>query len=85
MLMKPLSGSGSRGMMVEAIKTFGADSIIGRMVSVVQGSADTTFYIIAVYFGSVGVRNTRYSVGCGLLADVAGAIAAVAVTYLFFG
>jgi len=85
MLMKPLSGSGSRGMMVEAIKTFGADSIIGRMVSVVQGSADTTFYIIAVYFGSVGIRNTRYSVGCGLLADVAGAIAAVAVTYLFFG
>jgi spore maturation protein SpmA len=84
-LMKPLSGSGARGMMVEAIKTYGPDSLIGHMVAVVQGSADTTFYIIAVYFGSVGVRNTRYAIGCGLLADLAGAIAAISVTYLFFG
>ncbi|MDD2798094.1 MAG: nucleoside recognition domain-containing protein [Bacteroidales bacterium] len=83
--MKPLSGSGARGMMVEAINTFGVDSLIGRMVSIVQGSADTTFYIIAVYFGSVGVRNTRYAVGAGLLADIGGAIAAISVTYLFFG
>lgn len=84
-LMKPLSGSGARGMMVEAIKTYGPDSLIGHMVAVIQGSADTTFYIIAVYFGSVGVRNTRYAIGCGLLADLAGAIAAISVTYLFFG
>ena len=78
------SGSGSRGMMVDAIKTFGPDSIIGRMVSVIQGSADTTFYILAVYFGSVGVKNTRYAVGCGLLTDFAGIVAAISVTYLFF-
>ncbi len=84
-MMKPLSGSGSRGMMVDAIKTFGVDSIIGRMVSVIQGSADTTFYILAVYFGSVGVKNTRYAVGCGLLTDLAGIVAAIFITYLFFG
>lgn len=83
-MMKPLSGSGSRGMMVDAIKTFGVDSIIGRMVSVIQGSADTTFYILAVYFGSVGVKNTRYAVGCGLLTDLAGIVAAIFITYLFF-
>ncbi|MFZ4454764.1 MAG: nucleoside recognition domain-containing protein [Bacteroidales bacterium] len=84
-LMKPLSGSGSRGMMVDAIKTFGVDSIVGRMASVIQGSADTTFYIIAVYFGSVGIKNTRYAVGAGLLTDLAGIIAAIFLTYLFFG
>ncbi len=84
-LMKPLSGSGARGMMVDAIKTFGADSIIGRMVSVIQGAADTTFYILAVYFGSVGVKNTRYAVGCGLITDFAGIVAAILLTYLFFG
>jgi len=84
-LMKPLSGSGSRGMMVDAINTFGVDSIIGRMVSVIQGSADTTFYILAVYFGSVGVKNTRYAVGAGLLTDLAGIVAAILLTYLFFG
>lgn len=84
-LMKPLSGSGARGMMVDAINTFGVDSIIGRMVSVIQGSADTTFYILAVYFGSVGVKNTRYAVGCGLLTDFAGIVAAILLTYLFFG
>lgn len=84
-LMKPLSGSGARGMMVDAINTFGADSIIGRMVSVIQGAADTTFYILAVYFGSVGVKNTRYAVGCGLITDLAGIVAAILLTYLFFG
>ena len=84
-LMKPLSGSGARGMMVDAIKTFGPDSIIGRMVSVIQGAADTTFYILAVYFGSVGVKNTRYAVGVGLLTDLAGIVAAILLTYLFFG
>ncbi len=83
--MKPLSGSGARGMMVDAIKTFGADSVIGRMVSVIQGAADTTFYILAVYFGSVGVKNTRYAVGCGLITDFAGIVAAILLTYLFFG
>jgi Uncharacterized membrane protein, required for spore maturation in B.subtilis. len=84
-LMKPLSGSGARGMMVDAIKTFGADSLIGRMVSVIQGAADTTFYILAVYFGSVGVKNTRYAVGVGLLTDLAGIVAAILLTYVFFG
>ncbi len=84
MLMKPLSGSGARGMMLDAMNTYGADSFVGRLSSIVQGSCDTTFYVIALYYGSVGIRNTRYTVSCSLLADLAGAIAAVAVTYIFF-
>jgi spore maturation protein SpmA len=84
-LMKPLSGSGSRAMMVDAMKTFGVDSFVGRLACVFQGSADTTFYIIALYFGSVGIRKTRYAISMGLLADFAGVIAAIFVSYLFFG
>ncbi|MBQ9671970.1 MAG: spore maturation protein [Prevotella sp.] len=83
-LMKPLSGSGARGMMVDAMTTYGADSFVGRLSCIFQGSTDTTFYILAVYFGSVGVRYTRHAVACGLLADLAGIIAAVAICYLFF-
>ena len=82
--MKPLSGSGARGMMIEAMNNFGADSFVGRLSCMFQGAADTTFYILAVYFGSVGIRKTRHAVGCGLLADVAGVVAAIAVGYLFF-
>ncbi|HRZ21753.1 MAG TPA: spore maturation protein, partial [Bacteroidales bacterium] len=84
-LMKPLSGSGARGMMVDAMKQYGADSFIGRLSCIFQGASDTTFYIIAVYFGSVSIRKTRYAVGCGLLADLAGVVAAIFVAYLFFG
>ena len=84
MLMKPLSGSGSRGMMLDAMNTYGADSFVGRLASIVQGSCDTTFYVVALYYGSVGVRNTRYTVQCALLADLAGAIVAIAMAYLFF-
>ena len=83
-LMKPLSGSGARGMMVDAMTTYGADSFIGRLSCIFQGSTDTTFYILAVYFGSVGVSKTRHAVSCGLLADLAGIIAAIAICYLFF-
>ena len=83
-LMKPLSGSGARGMMVDAMSTFGADSFVGRLSCVFQGSTDTTFYILAVYFGSVGVRYTRHAVACGLLADLAGVVAAIGVCYMFF-
>lgn len=83
-LMKPLSGSGARGMMVDAMTTYGADSFVGRLSCLFQGSTDTTFYILAVYFGSVGVRHTRHAVACGLLADLAGVIAAIAICYLFF-
>ena len=83
-LMKPLSGSGARGMMVDAMTTYGADSFVGRLSSVFQGSTDTTFYILAVYFGSVGVSKTRHAVTCGLLADLAGVLAAIAICYLFF-
>ena len=83
-LMKPLSGSGARGMMVDAMSTYGADSFVGRVASTIQGSTDTTFYILAVYFGSVGIRNTRYAAGYGLLADLAGITAAIAVSYVFF-
>ena len=83
-LMKPLSGSGARGMMVDAMSTYGADSFVGRLSCIFQGSTDTTFYILAVYFGSVGVRYTRHAVTCGLLADVSGSIAAIAIAYLFF-
>lgn len=84
-LMKPLSGSGARGMMVDAMTTYGADSFVGRLSCIFQGSTDTTFYILAVYFGSVGVRYTRHAVACGLLADLAGVVAAIAICYMFFG
>ena len=83
-MMKPLSGSGARGMMVDAMTTYGADSFVGRLSCVFQGSTDTTFYILAVYFGSVGIRYTRHAVACGLLADLAGIIAAIFISYLFF-
>ena len=83
-LMKPLSGGGARGMMVDAMTTFGADSFVGRLSCIFQGSTDTTFYILAVYFGSVGVTRTRHAVACGLLADLAGVIAAILLCYLFF-
>lgn len=84
-LMKPLSGSGARGMMVDAMTTYGADSFVGCLSCIFQGSTDTTFYILAVYFGSVGVRYTRHAVACGLLADLAGVVAAIAICYMFFG
>ena len=84
-LMKPLSGSGARGMMVDAMETYGADSFVGRLSCIFQGATDTTFYILAVYFGSVGVKHTRHAVTCGLLADLGGILAAIAVAYLFFG
>ena len=83
-LMKPLSGSGARGLMVDAMNTYGADSFVGRLACIFQGSTDTTFYILAVYFGSVGVAKTRHAVPCGLLADFAGILAAIFVCYLFF-
>lgn len=83
-LMKPLSGSGARGLMVDAMTTYGADSFVGRLTCIFQGSTDTTFYILAVYFGSVGIRYTRHAVPCGLLADLAGVIAAIAICYMFF-
>lgn len=84
MIMKPLSGSGARGMMIDAMNTHGADSLVGRLASIVQGSSDTTFYVVALYYGSVGIRNTRYTVSCSLLADLAGAISSVALVYIFF-
>lgn len=84
-IMKPLSGSGARGMMVDTMTALGADSFAGRLSCVFQGSTDTTFYVLAVYFGSVGIRNTRHAVQCGLLADLAGVIAAVFIAYFFFG
>lgn len=83
-LMKPLSGAGARGMMVDAMTTHGADSFVGRLSSTFQGATDTTFYIIAVYFGSVGIKNTRYAISCGLIADFVGIIAAIFIGYLFF-
>lgn len=83
-LMKPLSGSGARGMMVDAMRTYGADSFVGRVASTVQGATDTTFYIIAVYFGAVGIKNTRYAITCGLIADFAGIVASIVLAYLFF-
>jgi len=83
-IMKPLSGSGARGLMIDAMTTHGADSFVGRLSCTLQGATDTTFYIIALYFGSVGIKNTRYAIGCGLLADLAGVIAAIFVAYLFF-
>ena len=84
-IMKPLSGSGARGLMVDAMTTYGADSFVGRMACIFQGSTDTTFYILAVYFGSVGISKTRHAVPCGLLADLAGIISAIFICYLFFG
>lgn len=84
-LMKPLSGSGARGMMVDAMTTYGADSFVGRLASTLQGTSDTTFYILALYFGSVGIRKTRHAVACGLAADLVGIIAAISVAYMFWG
>ncbi len=84
-LMKPLSGSGARGMMVDAMKTYGADSFVGRLASTFQGATDTTFYILALYFGAVGVRKTRSAVALGLIADLAGVVAAIFVAYIFWG
>ena len=83
-LMKPLSGSGARGLMVDAMSTYGADSFVGRLACIIQGSTDTTFYILAVYFGSVGITKTRHAVPCGLLSDLAGILAAIFFFYLFF-
>ena len=83
-LMKPVSGSGARAMMIDAMKTYGVDSFVGRLVSILQGATDTTFYIIALYFGAVGITRTRYSITYGLIADLAGVIAAIFVAYLFF-
>ncbi len=83
--MKPLSGGAARGMMVDAISTFGVDSFVGRMASTIQGSTDTTFYVLAVYFGSVGIKRTRHAVSCGLIADFAGIVASILLAYLFFG
>ena len=82
--MKPLSGSGARGLMLESMKTFGVDSFVGRLSCIFQGSTDTTFYILAVYFGSIGIRYTRHALACGLLADLVGVIAAIAICYIFF-
>ena len=84
MLMKPLSGSGDRGMMLDAMNTYGADSFVGRLAPVVQGSTDTTFYVVALYYGSVGIRDTRYTIPSSLLADLAGGITAIGMAYLFF-
>jgi spore maturation protein SpmB len=84
-LMKPLSGSGARGMMLDAMQTYGADSFTGRLASIFQGSTDTTFYLIAVYFGAIHIKNTRYTIGASLLADLAGVITAIIVCNLFFG
>lgn len=84
-LMKPLNGSGARGMMIEAMATYGPDSFVGHLAGVLQGCTDTTFYILAIYFGSVGIRKYRYAVTCGLMADIAGMIAAVFVSYFFWG
>jgi len=84
-LMKPLSGSGARGMMVDAMQTFGADSFVGRLTCVMQGSTETTLYVVALYLGSVKIRHSRYAITCGLLADAAGIITAIFVSYLFFG
>ena len=83
-LMKPLSGAGARGIMIDTMSTYGADSFVGRLSCIFQGSTDTTFYVLAVYFGSVGIRYTRHAVTCGLLADLAGVVAAILISYLFF-
>lgn len=84
-LIKPMSGSGARGMMVDTMRTFGPDSFAGRLSCILQGSSDTTFYVVAVYFGAVGIKNTRYSIGTMLLADLVGIITSIGLAYLFFG
>src|SRR6185436_8283781 len=84
-LIKPLSGNGARGMMIDTMRVHGADSFAGRLACILQGSSDTTFYVIAVYFGAVGIKNTRYSVGTMLLADLVGIITSVILCYMFFG
>jgi spore maturation protein SpmB len=84
-IMKPLSGSGARGVMLETMEFYGVDSFAGRLACTMQGATDTTFYVIAVYFGSVAVKNTRYAVTAGLIADLAGVIAAIFIAYIFFG
>ena len=84
-MMKPLSGSGARGFMIEAMNNYGADSFVGRLSCLFQGATDTTFYVLAVYFGSVGIKDTRHAINCGLIADVAGIIAAIIIAYIFFG
>ena len=83
-IMKSLSGGGARGLMIDVMKTYGADSFQGRLASIIQGSTETTFYVLAVYFGSVGIKKTRYAVVCGLIADLVGIIAAIIIAYLFF-
>jgi len=82
--MKPLSGSGSRGMMIDAMRTYGADSFVGRLSCIFQGTTDTTFYVVAVYFGVVNIKNTRYTIPAALFADLVGMLTAIAVGYLFF-
>ncbi|MDE3208689.1 MAG: spore maturation protein, partial [Pseudomonadota bacterium] len=84
-LMKPLSGSGARALMIQGMQQYGPDSLIGRMVCVIQGSTETTFYVIAVYFGSVGIRHTRHAISCALLAELAGIVSAILVSYWFYG
>jgi spore maturation protein SpmB len=84
-LMKTLSGGGARGLMVDVMKTYGADSFQGRLASIIQGSTETTFYVLAVYFGSVDIKNSRYALICGLIADLVGLIAAIILAYIFFG
>ena len=84
-IMKSLSGSGARALMIDTLKTQGADSFVGRLVSIIQGSSETTFYVLAVYFGAVNIKNTRYAAGCGLFADAVGFAAAAGVAYVFFG
>jgi spore maturation protein SpmB len=84
-LIKPLSGSGARGMMIDTMNTYGADSFAGRLACILQGSSDTTFYVIAVYFGAVSIRDTRYAAGAMLLADLVGIITSILLCYLFFG
>jgi spore maturation protein SpmB len=84
MLLKPLSGAGSRGLMLDAMKTYGADSFVARLACIVQGSADTTFYIMTVYFGAVKIKNIRYALGYSLIGDLAGFLAAIFISYLFF-
>ena len=84
-LMKPFSGSGARAMMIDTMQTHGADSFAGRLASIIQGSTETTFYVLAVYFGAVGIKRVRHAVACGLIADLAGILAAIGMAYLFFG
>lgn len=84
-LIKPMSGSGARGMMIDTMRTFGPDSFAGRLACILQGSSDTTFYVVAVYFGAIGIKNTRYSIGAMLLADLVGIITSILLCYMFFG